>query len=265
MIDTPEKQAEAPRPNEDRTARKAWWIVGGITCGVVLLLAATAAGVWIWTVSSPEESETHNEEFDRTVAGVDVAVEIGDIELNASDGAALVLERETRWRGNEPEPEESWQGDTFTAVGNCDDDLVFWWDGEECEVDYTLALPSGAAAEATNAVGEVRMNGLDGPIDIETSVGVIEGDDLRATETNVESSVGSIRLDYAEVRGDINVIASTGDVEIIVPDDGTTYAVQFDSGVGGRTIDIATDSETRADYVITVNTSVGDLSVRYAD
>lgn len=265
MIDTPEKQAEALRPNQDHTGRNAWWVFGGITTGVVLLLSATVAGAWIWTTSSPEQSDTYNEEFAQPVAGIDVTVEIGEIQLNASDSAALVVERETRWRGNEPEPDEVWQSDTYVAVGDCDEDLVFWWDGDECEVDYTLALPSGTAAEAHNSVGDVRLNGLDGVIDVETSVGSIEGDDLRATDTTVQSSVGSIRLDFAEVRGDISVITSTGDVEIVVPDDGTTYDVQFASGVGSQDIDIATDAETRADYVINVSTGVGDLRVRYAD
>ncbi len=196
MIDTPEKQIEAPQPeSEDTSTRKVWWIVGGSITGAVLLTAMTFFGAWIWSVSSPEETASYNEEFTQAVTGVDVAVEVGDIELNASGGDALVVDREARWRGSEPEIVEQRHGDTFTAVGNCDDGM-FSFGGDKCEVDYTIALPSGAAAEANNDIGEIHLDGLDGAIDVETSVGDIDGENLRATETKVESSVGSIELEF---------------------------------------------------------------------
>ncbi|MFG3342432.1 DUF4097 family beta strand repeat-containing protein [Glycomyces sp. NPDC048151] len=265
MIDTPEKQTtEAPSPEAQRTSRTVWWIVGAAVTGTVLLLALAATGVWIWSVASPEKSETRTETYDQAVAGVDVATEVGHIDLSASADSTLVVDRETRWRGEEPEPTETWHGDTFAAVGECDDRLVVFWDGDECEVNYTLALPAGAAAKAENSVGDVTMDGLDGTIDVETSVGDIEGENLRATETVAESSVGSVYLEFAEVRGGIDVTTSTGDVEIVVPDDGTTFDVVFASGVGSEDIQIATDPSRSADYVITVNTGVGDLTVRYA-
>ncbi|GAA2144929.1 DUF4097 family beta strand repeat-containing protein [Glycomyces algeriensis] len=265
MIDTPEKQTPAPETETQRTARTVWWIVGAACTGLVLLAAVAFAGVWIWSTASPVKSENRSETYTETTSGVDVTVEVGQIDLNASADGSLVVDTETRWRGEEPKPEESWNGDVFSAEGECDERLVVFWDGDDCEVNYTLALPSGAAAEAESSVGNIEMDGLDGAIDVETSVGDIEGENLRATETRAESSVGSIRLEFAEVRGDINVITSTGSVEIIVPDDGTTYDVVFESGVGTEDIDIATDPGSRADYVISVDTSVGDLTVRYAD
>ena len=264
MIDTPEKQTTEPRSETQRTAKTVWWIVGGAITGTALLVALAVTGVWIWSIASPEKSETHSETYTQAVAGVDVAVEVGHIDLSASSDASLVVDRETRWRGEEPETPEVWQGDTFAAVGECDDNLVLFWDGDECEVNYTLALPAGAAAKAENSVGDITVDGLDGTIDLETGVGDIEGENLRATGTVTESSVGSVRLEFAEVRGDIDVTTSTGDVEIIVPDDGTTYDVVFSSGVGSEDIQIATDPASRADYVIAVDTSVGDLIVRYA-
>lgn len=263
MIDTPEKQTTAPAPETPRAARTAWWIVGVAATGVVLLFALTAAGVWIWSVASPMKSETHSETYAEPVAGVDVTVAVGSIDLNASTDGSLIVDRETRWRGEEPEAVETWHDDTFTAAGDCDE-RVFGW-GDSCEMNYTLAVPSGAAAEAANSVGGIDMDGLDGAVDVWTSIGEIEGENLRATGTEAESSVGDISLDFAEVRGDITVTTSTGSVEIVVPDDGTTYQVVFESGVGEQHIDIATDPSSRADYVISVNTSVGDLTVRYAD
>ncbi|WP_205326749.1 DUF4097 family beta strand repeat-containing protein [Glycomyces sp. YM15] len=264
MIDTPEKQTTAPETETQRTARTVWWIVGAVCTGLVLLVAVTATGTWLWWNASPEKSETRSETYTQATTGVDVTVEVGRIELNAA-ADSLVVGSEIRWRGEEPEPIESWTGDTFTAVGECDDRFVLFWGGDDCEVNYTLALPGGVAVEAESSLGDIAMDGLDGGIDVETSVGDIEGESLRATETRAEVGVGSIRLTYAEVRGDIYLTTGTGDVEIVLPDDGTTYDVVFETGVGTEHIDIATDPSNSADYVIHVSTGVGDLTVRHAD
>jgi hypothetical protein len=266
MIDTPEKQTTAPTPPEpQRTARTVWWIVGAACTGLVLLFGMAVAGVWIWTVASPEESDKRTETYTQAVSGVDAEVEVGHLEFTASADGTLVVDRETRWHSDEPATSESWSGDVFNAVGECDQRFFIVWGGDECEVNYAFAVPSGTAVTAENSVGDVVLDGVDGAIDVEASVGEIEGENLRATSTAVEASVGSVRLEYAEVRGDITVTADTGDVEILVPNDGTTYDIEFEAGVGSQDIDIDTSASQDADYVITVNTSVGDLTVRYAD
>lgn len=267
MIDTPEKPTTTPEtePESQRNARTVWWIVGAACTGLVLVFALTVAGFWIWSVASPVDRDTHTETYTQTVTGVEAEVEVGRIEFTASTDGTLIVDRETRWRGDEPEPDESWSGDTFNAVGECDERFLIVWGGDECEVNYSFAVPSGTAVTAENSVGDIDLDGIDGAIDIEASVGEIEGEDLRATATVVEANVGSVRLEYAEVRGDITITADTGDVEILVPDDGTTYDIEFEAGVGSQDIDIETSASRDADYVITVNTSVGDLTVRYAD
>lgn len=264
MTVTPENTTATDAPEaEGRATRKIWWIVGGTFTGALLLFAMTIAGVWLWTASSPEEKRTHTEEYPQTVSGVDVDVEIGLIELSAADGDVLEVRRDTGWRGAEPETSEGWRGDTFTAEGECDDRPLFWINIDECRVDYIMHLPAGTDAEANIDVGDIRLNGLDGEIDAETSVGAVDGEELRATSTSVETGVGSVRLAYDQVLGDISIDIGTGDAELILPDDGTTYDVRFNSGVGSQDIDIATDPSTKADYTITVSIGVGDLTVRY--
>lgn len=264
MIATPENATATDAPEtEGRTTRKIWWIVGGALTGAMVLFAMTIAGVWFWLDHSPEESRTHTAEYTQAVSGVDVDVEVGLIELSAADGDVLEVRRDTAWRGTEPETSEGWRGDTFTAEGECDDRPFSWIDIDDCKVDYIMHLPAGTDAEANIDVGDIRLNGLDGGIDAETSVGDVDGEMLRATSTSVETGVGTVRLAYEQVLGDITIEIGTGDAELILPDDSTTYDVRFDSGVGSQDIDIATDPSAKADYTITVKIGVGDLTVRY--
>lgn len=248
---------------DDRATRRAWWIAGGIATGAMLLFALIFAGVWLWAVPSAEERRSHTEEYTQELRGVDVSVEVGSIDLVAADGTALEVQRELVWRGSEPEITEEWRGTTFTADGDCDDSPRFWFNVDGCKVAYTLHVPSGTDAEADTDVGEVWLDGLDGAIDVETSVGDIRGEELRATSVTAETGVGTIELAFDEVRGDIRIDIGTGDVELVLPDDGTTFAIDYDTGVGSQNIDIATDASAKADYVITVKIGVGDLSVRY--
>lgn len=265
MIDTPQKQTETPETGtQTSSGTRAWWIVGGSITGAFLLFGLTLCAAWVWVASSPEQDASHSAEYTQQVDGVDVTVEVGDIKLAAGD-AALMVERNTYWRGTAPEISEAWHGSVFNAEGGCEDGYVSWIDLDDCLIHYALALPSGTDAEAEIDLGNIELDGLDGEIDVSTDVGDVRGEDLRAGETEVETGVGNVDLAYAEVHGDITVEVGTGDVTIVVPNDGTTYKVDFDGGVGTPAVDIATDPSAEADYIIKVTIGVGDLKVRYAD
>lgn len=266
MIDTPEKPTETLRPEpKDESSRKVWWIVGGVFTGAVLLFAMCVAGVWIWIVSSPEDQSKHTEEYTEALSGVEVTNEIGDIELAAASGEVLEVNRESHWRGDEPEVTEAMRGDVLAIEADCDDGAFTFFGSDRCEVAFDLLVPAAMDAEVRSSVGEVHLDGLEGGIDVESNVGDVEGTNLRAASTDIDSDVGSVRLEYAQVLGDIDVSTETGDIEIIVPDDGTTYDVVAESSVGSQDVGIATDPGSQADYVIRVSTSVGEITVRYAD
>jgi hypothetical protein len=267
MIDTPAKPA-APGAAETPVeaaypARKAWWIVGGTLTAAALLTGLAAYGSWAWIVSSTEESDTRTQEFDRPVDTADVTADIGDVVFEATEGAGLDYRLKTRWLGAEPDTSEDWDGDVFTAVGECGQSDFLGLDVDQCQTNYTLGLPSGADAAAETGVGDITFDGLDGEIDAQSGVGDVFGEHLRTTSTTVETGVGDVSLGFDEVRGDITVDAGTGDVLIIVPDDGTTYAVSYDGAIGDRNIQIATDPGADADYAITVSGVVGSLTVQY--
>ncbi|GAA2269832.1 hypothetical protein GCM10009853_024430 [Glycomyces scopariae] len=264
MIDTPAKPAapESPEPAA-YPARKVWWILGGSITGAALVTGVAIFGSWSWVVSSTDEDETRTKEYDQAVDAVDVRADVGDIAFEAVDGTALEFQLKTRWLGEEPETREDWDGDVFSATGECAQGRFFGLDVDQCQTNYVLGLPAGTDATAETDVGTVSLEGVDGAVDVETGVGDVVGEDLRATSTTIESGVGSVTLEYDQVLGDIVIDAGTGDVIITVPDDGTTYDVDFEGGVGDRNIEIATDPSVQADYTIAVTSGVGSLTVRY--
>ncbi|RRR99535.1 DUF4097 family beta strand repeat-containing protein [Glycomyces terrestris] len=264
MIDTPVKPATADTPDEPAyPARKAWWIVGGAVTGAALLTGLLAFGSWAWMISSSEEDATRTEEFDRAVAAAEVRAEVGDLRFEAAAGTALEFRLKTQWLGAAPDTSEEWDGDRFSAEGECDQGRFLGLDVDQCETDYTLGLPAGADATAETGVGDVSLDGLDGAVDIDTGIGDVTGEGLRTTDTTVVTGVGDVTLEFAQVLGDISVEAGTGDVVLTVPDDGTVYEVLHDGGIGDQHIEIATDPTADADYTITVASGVGSLTIQY--
>ncbi|GAA1661381.1 hypothetical protein GCM10009830_03170 [Glycomyces endophyticus] len=264
MIDTPVKPDAPGSPDEPAaSARRAWWIVGGSITGAALITSLAIFGVWAWTISSTDEHDTRTQEYDHPVSAADVKADIGDVRFEAADGTGLEFRVKTRWLGAEPDTAEDWDDDVFTATGECAQSHFFGLDVDQCQTNYTLGLPAGADAVAETGLGDITFDGLDAMIDVQTGVGDVVGDNLRATSTTVESGVGDVSLEFDQVLGDIAVDAGTGDVVITVPDDGTTYEVRYDGGVGDRNIEIATDPSAEADYVIAVTNGVGSLTVQY--
>jgi hypothetical protein len=243
--------------------RAGWRIVGGTLTAVLLLCSAVMAGLLIWAASAPWESDFRMEVYE-SASGVAVDVATGEVALTGGR-AELVVEREREWKGPEPKVVEGVNADgVFEAGAECSEEYVFWMLGNQCSVDYALVVPSGASAEVRTDVADIVLDGLDGELDLAASVGDVDARNLRTGDTSVEVSTGSVTLAFDEVRGDIDVTTSVGDVTVLLPDDGATYEVRTDIDVGEDDVRIATDPAGRADHVITVHISVGDLEIRYA-
>ncbi|GAB3999487.1 hypothetical protein GCM10029992_28410 [Glycomyces albus] len=258
-------QQEAPPERPDESGRRAWWIVGGALTAAVMVLALITAGVWIWTSVSPVSSDSHTETYLEPVSEVDVDLASGHVVLTDAGGQGLEVRRDTTWQGPEPGIDERMRHDgTFTARANCAESLPFWMSVEECEIDYSIAVPSGAGTTVRAHMAGVDADGLDGELDLLVSHGEVDARNLRTTATSIDARHGDVTLAFDEVRGDIDVTASFGDVTILVPDDGTTYDVRSDADFGEGGIAIATDPSSEADYVITVDYDFGDFEIRYA-
>ena len=256
---------EGARSPASRPGRRVWLAAGGAITAVVLLLAVVGTAGTLWGASSPRETRTAAESYPGPVYGIDLYVSIGDVLLTGGDGEGIDVERRSSWKGAEPRIEERMSGEgVFTARAGCADDPALWFAYVRCEVGYDVAVPAGAEADVQTDVSDIAVDGFDGTLDLVTSTGAVDARGLRSDGVSVQTSTGDVLLAFDEVRGDIDVDARTGDVTVLVPDDGTTFEIRYASGVGRERVDIATEVSGKADHVIDVDVSVGDLEVRYA-
>ena len=151
--------------------------------------------------------------------------------------------------------------------------------GGQCEVDYTIRVPSGTVVRAEADAGDVHAERLatTEPLVLGTSAGDVTAADVRAPSIVLSSSAGDVearglsadRIELSSSAGDVvaslataaqRVLAesSAGDVELLVPNE--IYRLDASSSAGDVDADdLRTDPA--AARAISAHSSAGDVRV----
>lgn len=144
-----------------------------------------------------------------------------------------------------------------------------------CWVNYDVTVPadlpvtvransgrvevSGLAGDlAVNADdGSIILDGVSGSLDVSTDNGRITGLDVRSTEVVADSDNGSVELTFTSAPDAVRATTNNGSVEVVVPDDGTTYRAELQTDNGRETLEVPTDpASSRTLHLETDNGSV---------
>jgi DUF4097 and DUF4098 domain-containing protein YvlB len=246
------------------------WIVVGSIVTVVVLAGATLNAIGLVA----REEVTVTDELDATgVVALDLRASNGSVEVIGTDTDVIRLTVELthglRPTGHRAEVD----GDRLVVRSSCP--LLSQW----CDADYRLEVPSDLAVRVHVDDGRITVRDIDGPVDADGDNGTVEltrlsGDVVASTEngsvvaTGLRSEVvdadgdnGSVRLSFAEPPRDVEATTDNGSVEVVVPDDDTTYLVDIDSRHGSTDIGVRTDPDS--DRLVRGRTQNGNVTVRY--
>jgi hypothetical protein len=249
------------------------WKVGG----VLWVLVALPFGAMQVATTLAHTQETVVKEFPAAgVTGVDIGNGNGSVTVVGSDTPVVrVTARISHgWArtGNDVELVDG----RVRADTHCP---VFF--SQFCSVAYTVEVPRGMeltvdsdngsvfASDLTGDVelssdnGKVEAERLDGDLRLSSSNGRVSGRDLRADGVAADSSNGRVELSFVEPPRVVSASSSNGRVDIVVPDDRTTYRV--DAGADNGSVSVVVDQSRRSENVITASSDNGAVSVRYAE
>ena len=148
-----------------------------------------------------------------------------------------------------------------------------------CDINYTLTVPSSAKMTIHAGNGAVRIAGLAGALSLNTGDGGISltnvSGDVQARTGNggvrasglhsgavqVHTGDGGVNLQWASAPANVSVTSGNGGVHLTVPTGSGPYRVEVSSGNGGRNVSVPTDPNANAS--ITVDTGDGGISVGY--
>lgn len=156
---------------------------------------------------------------------------------------------------------------------------IFSW---RCQASFEVTLPATAEIGGETSNGTISILGLEGPVDVttsngrvtleevasssvavRTSNGAISGEALGSNDVDVATSNGRIELSFDVAPSAVSARSSNGSIQVHLPSDAPTYAVEASTSNGRVETPIRTDPA--ATLSITLRTSNGDITVEYSD
>jgi DUF4097 and DUF4098 domain-containing protein YvlB len=150
-----------------------------------------------------------------------------------------------------------------------------------CNVDYTVEVPARMAVVARTSNDDIRLSGVDGSIDARTDNGRVQvrgsgtaplrlgtdngsvvATELRSASVVADSDNGSVELSFVRPPEQVQATTDNGEVTVVVPDDGTAYALDMGTDNGSTAASIRTDPGSSRSIV--ARSDNGDILVTYA-
>ncbi|GAB3592449.1 DUF4097 family beta strand repeat-containing protein [Angustibacter peucedani] len=225
----------------------------GIALAVASVLAGTLSLVGSLARDSLQRSATY-----QGVRVVDVDVSAEHVELVAGPEGSTQLTRRISWSLARPTVTEQLDGDRLVVRSHCP-----WSFGRGCSGRVELVVPPGTEVHAHSSAGSVSATGLTGVLDLSSSAGGVDGEDLAAATVRAQSSAGSVELAFATAPTSVDATSSAGSVEVALPRGAESYLVDAGSSAGSTEIGVRTDPTSA--HRVRARSSAGSVHVVYAN
>ena len=224
--------------------------------GAALVLVLVIGGGY--SVATSFAHTEKQESFSVAAQGIDTIVldvGVGDLRVRTAPGVTQIevdVERRGSWRL--PHFDSARDGGTLRLTGGCSGPRM-----GNCATDVVVRAPEGLRLQVRAGVGAIRASGSYAQVQATASTGEVALTDLTSDRTTATSSVGTVLAVFARAPMEVQASSSTGEVTVVVPDDGTTYAVRSQVGVGSTQISVPDDDAS--DRSIVASSSVGSVRV----
>jgi Putative adhesin len=261
---------QAPSFWRRRGVRTAWIVLGSFfTIASVTWVAVETVARLAHEVTTEELSWA-----DSGITTVEIRNSAGDTAVVGTDTDTIELTSRISRGLFDTDHDARVEGDRLVLTTDCPEVINHF-----CEVDQRLVVPRGVEVEIVsyrgdtevadvdghvrifNEDGRVDLARLGGRLDLDLRHGTAEGTQLRSADVTTTAEYGRVRLAFAEAPDLVTVDAQFGDVEILVPDDDTTYAVVSSTQFGDTDNQLRTDPQSPARIVVT--TEFGRVRLGY--
>jgi Putative adhesin len=268
--DTATSLAPSPRPAPRRPD-------GGVRTSLrILAVALSLLGVgWgaLTVASLLARATDHRSATYEGVRAIDVDLGFESAQIVGSATATSVsMTRSYTWSLGKPSISNRVDRDVLSVTSSCPFSV-----GLGCSGHVRLVVPKGLEVRVRNSDGSVVLRDLTGPVDVSTSDGSVSAtnltgklalhtsdgslnaSNLRSDTVDATTSDGSVHLSFDVAPSGVAAHTSDGSIEIVVPSDGTAYAVTATTSDGSRTISVPTNSSSA--HRLTLGTSDGSIHV----
>lgn len=124
-----------------------------------------------------------------------------------------------------------------------------------CFVAYEVTIPRGGTAiDVRTDAGNVTLRDVTGPLNLHTSAGKIDGENVGSSKVTARTTAGSIDIAFTKAPTDVDAETDAGRATVRVPGDGT-YAADVTTTVGNADVEVRRDDASP--HRIRVHTGAG--------
>lgn len=214
--------------------------------------------------------------FDASVREITVVSDVGDVTVRTGvpgEAARVVVNSVVAF--GDPQWSVTQTGPALALRSSCDRAFAFGVD--QCAVNFHVVVPPETTVSVRTSTGSVRVDGVrgdvtvradtgdvtvretTGAIDVRSSTGSIQTQSAGAGPVMARTDTGDVRLRFAASPASAEASTSTGEVLVLVPDDGTVYNVDAASDIGDVRVDAP--SAPNSTRLISAQSDTGDVRV----
>lgn len=251
---------QGPTPPPASRPPVPWWAAVLAVVGVLLVVAVVAAVVGVLVVQSATRT-VRVPVAETGVRTLRIEGVTGGVDLSTDGAAAGAVSGSTRvttsWQDADVELVRD--GDELVLRATCPDQ---GWP-RRCEVGHDLLVDPDVDVVVDIVTGGLHGTGLAGDVDVSVTAGGVMLEETASQDVRVDVTTGGVALDFRSPPREVEVTATTGGIDIVVPADGTVYAVRTSVSVGDDGVAVPVDDD--ADRSLVASTTVGGISIRTAD
>ena len=112
--------------------------------------------------------------------------------------------------------------------------------------------------------GDLTGNGLTGELQMSTEGGNVQGSAVDSQQVNVQSGGGDVTLVFTQPPQDLRIVAEGGNVNVILPNDATTYDISTPDNQGANLNISSALVSSASHHTISVDSGGGDITISQA-
>jgi putative adhesin len=239
--------------------------------GLSVLVVGTVSVIGFFMV----RHRTERAAFTDPITRVQVISGTGDVRIRtaAAQQPSSVISR-TSESFRTAEHSETLSNGLLRVEGGCRGAMVI---SDFCAVDFEIFVPAGTVVSVDTGTGDVSVHGTGAAVDVttgsgdirlartggasqaKTGTGDVTGALLAGGTISVRTGSGDIDLAYATAPDQVKAKAGTGDIDVLVPRDGSAYRISTETGTGDRKVNVPTAPDSKR--TISLDTGSGDIRV----
>jgi Putative adhesin len=109
--------------------------------------------------------------------------------------------------------------------------------------------------------GDVTASGLSGTVQISTAGGNVNGNSVSSRQLTIDTGGGDVTLVFTQPPTDLNIVASDGNINLVLPPGGTKYDISTPNSSSGNVTIPGSLKNPASPDTITLNGGGGDITV----